>query len=165
MDKIIIIALLIPSLFIFPILLQHADAFKLTNYEVKVEVFFHNENFVTDLPGMISDFDSGIIEQNMYDNVLEPIAVGQFGPEYIVSDWSLQIGTSSDTSVKNSKFEYNPVITEINTAQGVTKATIQDQMVNDFRDQIRSWLSKYQIDNYLWKLYYDGGVQIVEETP
>ncbi len=164
MNKILFIAVLIPSLLFLPYLIVHeAEAFKLTNYEIRLEVDFHNDQFTTNLPALISDLDSGVIEQDMFA-ILSPVAVGQFTTDNIIADWNVNIGTSSDTSVRNSHLNYNPVITEINTAQGVNKATIQDQIVNNMKTQVTAWLNNYGITSYTWKLFYDGGVQIVDES-
>lgn len=172
MNKIILIALLIPALITFPILLQSADAFKLTNYDIRIEVDFNNNND-TAKELFFADLDSGLIAQNIYD-VFEPIAVGQWNfnqndlsdpSNDIIDDWQAKIITTSDTSIRNSHVVIKPTIVEINTPQGVNKATIQDQLVNEGVDQIRAWLQKYDITEYLWTLHYDGGIQIVEETP
>ena len=159
MNKILFIAVLIPSLLILPYMLsEDAYAYKLTNKEIKIEVVFVKTT-ATDLQSMYADFDSGLVESNMFD-VLSPIAVGQFAVTDIVSDWNINI--NFDTGVH--KLQINPVITEINVNNGVNQATIVDVMVDDGRNQVRQWLTNYGITDYTWYLYYEGGLQIVEES-
>ncbi len=159
MNKILFIAVLIPSLLILPYMLsEDAYAYKLTNKEIKIEVVFVKTT-ATDLQSMYADFDSGLVESNMFD-VLSPVAVGQFAVTDIVSDWNINI--NFDTGVH--KLQVNPVITEINVNNGVSQATIVDVMVDDGRNQVRQWLTNYGITDYTWYLYYEGGLQIVEES-
>jgi hypothetical protein len=163
MNNRLLIAFLIPSLIILPYLLvDNAEAFKLTNYEIRLEVDFQNDEFTTNLPQLIVDLDSGVIEDDIF-TIFDQVAVGQFTPDSIIADWNINIG--SPNQGKNSHLVYNPVITEINTAQGVNKATIQDQIVNNMKSQVTSWLNNYGITSYSWKLFYDGGTQVIEERP
>ena len=162
MNNRLLIAFLIPSLIILPYLLvNNAEAFKLTNYEIRLEVDFQNDEFTTNLPQLIADLDSGVIEDDIF-TIFDQVAVGQFTPDSIIADWNINIG--SPNQGKNSHLVYNPVITEINTAQGVNKATIQDQIVNNMKSQVTSWLNTYRINSYTWTLYYDGGPQIVSDS-
>ena len=162
-------------LLLFP--LHSAFAFKETNYTIQLEVEFLNTDHTKLLP-MFADFDSGLIEQNIFD-IFEPIAVGQFTQDNIIADWNIGINsvskfsdfvivnpdssTSLVTVETNSKLVIDPLITEINTAQGVNKATIQDQIINDGVSQVKAWLEKYGIDQYIWTLHYDGGTQVIGE--
>ncbi len=173
--QLLILAAIIPSLIIFPILLQNADAFKLTNYEIKIEVEFFNHN-QTNTNSLVSAIDNGLMEEIIFDIML-PIKVGQWSLDDIVADNSLSssnfpkfhnttlVNGTSVTIVTNTLLTINPVILEINTAQGANKATIQDQIVDDSRIQIRNMLQSFDINSYIWKLSYDGGILEVAETP
>lgn len=159
MSKVLFIAVLIPALLILPYLLtDSAYAYKLTDKEIKIEVIFKQSD-VTNIPQMIVDFDSGLIEDNMYD-VLAPVAVGQFLRSDIVADWSLSV--NHDTRVH--KLQINPLITEINVNNGVSQETIVDAMLDDGKNQVRTWLQNYGITEYTWYMYYEGGLLIVEES-
>lgn len=159
MNKTILLSLLIPSLIILPYLLaDEAYAYKLTDKEIKIEVFFVKDSS-TDLPLMISDFESGLIEQNMYD-VLEPVSVGQFTPSDIIADWKITI----EGATQIHHLTIDPKIIEINISNGVPQPTIIDALINDGRDQIRTWLINYGITDYTWYLFFDGGLQILEES-
>jgi hypothetical protein len=159
MNKLLLLSVIIPSLLILPYLLaDEAYAYKLTDKEIKIEVFF-TKTTETDLASMYADFDSGLIESNMFD-VLDPVSVGQFDVSDIVADWGISI--NFDTGVHF--LQINPVIAEINVNNGVNQATIVDVMVDDGRNQVRSWLQNYGITEYTWYLYYEGGLQIVEES-
>ena len=161
MNNFILIAFLIPSLFLLPYLLtDEAYAYKLTDKEIKIEVqFYKTDN--TDLPAMFSDFDSGLIEQNIFD-VIDPVTVGQFALSDIVADWDIRINL--DTGLHTLRI--NPKIIEVNIANGVPQPTIIDALVNDGRDQIRTWLTNYGITSYTWYLYYDGSTTptIIDES-
>jgi len=159
MNKMLLIAMLIPSLLILPYLLtDEAYAYKLTNKEIKIEVFF-TKTTETDLVSMFADFESGLIEQNIY-TVLSQVAVGQWNPSDVIADWNLNI--NYDTGVH--KLQINPVIREINVNNGVNQATIVSQMIDDERTQVRAWLQDYGITDYTWHLYYEGGLLIVDES-
>lgn len=174
MNKIILLSLIIPALIMFPILLQNADAFKLTDYEIKLEVLFFNHN-QTNTNSLINAIDNGLMEDIIFD-VMEPIAVGQWAPDDITADNNLSHGFpqfhnvvllngSSATIVTNSKLVLDPVIIEINTAQGANKATVQDQIINNTQSQIRDMLQGHGINEYIWTLGYDQGEITVAETP
>lgn len=157
MNKLLFIAVLIPSLLILPYLLsEEAYAYKLTNKEIKIEVFFVKDSS-TNLPLLISDFESGIIEEGMYDTLL-PVSVGQFDPSAIVADWDVNIIDDN-----NYKLTVNPIITEINISNGVSQPTIIGALIDDGRNQIRQWLINYGISDYTWYLYYEGGLIVIEE--
>lgn len=160
-NKLILSLTVLVALSLVP-MFDDAFAYKLTNKEIRIVVEFTSN--VTDariiLDQMYADFDQGIIEQQFYD-ILKPVSVGTFTPEHIVADWSMRINFDTELHTLTIK----PLITEINVANGVSQPTIIDAMVNDGRDQVRSWLQEYGIDtNYKWYLYYDGGLQIVEES-
>jgi hypothetical protein len=175
MDKIILIAFIIPALITFPFLLQNADAFKLTNYEIKIEVEFFNHN-QTNTNSLVSAIDNGLMEQIIFD-IMEPVAVGQWSLDDIIADNSISssafpkfhnvvlLNGSSATIVTNTKLVVDPVIIEINTPQGVNKATVQDQIVNNTQSELRTMLQTHDIFSYIWKLQYDQGVLEVAETP
>lgn len=158
--NILVIAVLIPALMFLPFLLsEEAYAYKLTDKEIKIEVYFYRD-VNTNIPQMIADFDSGLIEQNIF-TVIEPVAVGQFTIDDIIADWDLII--DFDTGLY--KLNINPKIIEVNISNGVPQPTIIDALVNDGRDQVKQWLTNYGITRYDWYLYYDGGLQIIDETP
>ena len=119
----LILGIVVAGLIVTPIAIQSALAFKETNFEIRVNVDFERTE-QTDIDSLVNDLDQGLFEDSIFET-LDPIALGQFGPEDIVADWSLGVNPNGQ-----SNLEVNPVITEINTAQGVNKATIQDQLVN-----------------------------------
>lgn len=174
MNKVIFLSLILPALLMFPVVLQNADAFKLTNYEIKLEVLFFNHN-QTNTSSLISSIDSGVMEEIIFD-AMEPIAVGQWNLDDIIADNSFShqsptfhnvvlVNGSSATIVTDSKIVVDPVIIEINTAQGANKATVQDQIIDDTQTQIRDMLQSHGIESYIWTLGYDGGEITVAETP
>ena len=117
------------------------------------------------------------MEEIIYDAML-PVAVGQWSLDDIIADNSLSTSnfpkfheavvlTDSSTAdiYTNSKLVVDPVIIEINTAQGANKATIQDQIIDDTQNSLKTLLQSYGIDTFIWTLGYDGGAIVVAETP
>lgn len=159
-NKLILSLTVLVALSLVP-MFDDAFAYKLTDKKIQLVVEFTTNATESRhiLDQMYADFDQGVIEQKFY-NILKPVSVGTFTPANIVADWSMRI--NFDTGVHTLTIK--PVITEINVANGVPQPTIIDAMVNDGRDQVRTWLQFYGIDTYKWYLYYDGGLQIVEES-
>ena len=58
----------------------------------------------------------------------------------------------------NTILVLDPVITEINTAQGANKGTIQDQIISDTQRALRDELISFGIKEFLWDLTFDQGV-------
>lgn len=175
-----LVVFVVLGVLIFTPVLQNAQAFKETNYTIQLEVEFFNHD-TTNIDSMIDDFDSGLIEQNIFD-VFSPIAVGQFSQDDIIADWNLQIrsvstfhdfvivnpdsSTSLVTVETNSKLVIDPVIKEINTSQGANKATLQDQIISDTQRALRDALVSFGIKEFLWDLTFDEGViRFAEKLP
>jgi len=173
--KVLILSIIIPFLLVSPyIITQNAEAFKLTNYEIKLEVEFWSTDSTNPFYAAVDD---GLMEQIIFDT-MEPIAVGQWSMDDIIADNSLStsrfptfheavvLTDSSTTDIyTNAKLVVDPVIIEINTAQGINKATIQDQIVTDTQDALRTLLQGYGIDTFIWTLGYEGGDIIIAEAP
>jgi len=160
---------MIPSLILLPIVLdQEAQAFKLFDQEINIQVIFTKTEF-TNLESLYDDLDSGLIETNIHDE-LSPIAIGQwnFNPNDltdptndIVSDWFVSV--NHDTGVH--KLVVDPVITEINLPQGTNFATINDVLVDEGRNILTSQLTNYNVTGEItWTLSYDGETVVVNET-
>ena len=157
------------ALVLIPFVVSDSYAFKLTDYEIKLEVqFFNDENVQTEQ--LIDSIDNGLMENIIFEQ-MEPIAVGQWAINDIIADNSISSSNiptfhenvmlldSSLTTIKtNTKITTNPIITEINTSQGANKATIQNQIVFDTQHALRNMLLGFGIKEYLWELQYDSGV-------
>ncbi len=169
MNQFLILSLIIPTLILFPLVLdQEAQAFKLFDQEIVIAVVFVKTEF-TNLESLFDDLDDGLIEQNIHDEFL-PIAVGQwnFDPSNladpnndIISDWSLSI--NHDTGIH--ELIVNPIILEINLPQGTNFPTIKDVLIDEGRNIITSKLTNYGVSGEItWTLSYDGETVEVNET-
>lgn len=169
--------MVIMALMLVPLVIYDAEAFKLTDYEMNVKVQFLNDGNV-DTNTLVSEFDNGLMEQIIFEN-LDPVAVGQWSIDDIISDNSLSssnfptfhedvmlLDSSLTDITTNTILVLDPVITEINTAQGVNKATIQDQIISDTQRALRDSLVSFGIKEFLWDLTFDQGViRFAEKLP
>ena len=152
---------MIPSLLVLPYMLeQNAEAYKLFDKEIVVGVEFYKTDIQNpDLDKLIDDLEDGMVEHNIH-TVLAPVAVGSWTIDHIVSDWGLSINHDSGLH----KLRVDPLITEINIANGVKFPPIHDVLVDDGREIITTKLQNYGVFEYTWFLYYDGGLVIEEEV-
>jgi len=162
-----IIPVCLIALCIIPI--ADSYAFKLSDYEIKLEVqFFNDENVQTQ--ALVDGIDNGLMENIIFEE-LEAVAVGQWSVDDIIANnqivsqgvptfhENVMLVDSSLTTIKtNTRIITNPIITEINTSNGANKATIQDQIVFDTQHALRNMLLSFGIKEFLWELQYDQGV-------
>jgi len=154
----LVLSVIITSLLLVPIASQNASAFKVTNQPIYLKVTFTQLD-TTSLEALYDDLDDGLIEQNVYD-VLSPVAVGQWSPSDIVADWGVSVNHNTGVHV----LFVDPVITEINVANGVNFATINDTLVDDGRNIVTTKLANYGVHGLVtWELEYDGGLIVEQE--
>ncbi len=121
--------------------------------------FFKTDIQTPDLDALFTDLDDGMVEHNIH-SILAPVAVGSWTIDDIVSDWNISINHRSGLH----KLTIDPLIKEINIANGVNFPTIHDMLVDDGREKINTKLQDYGVFEYTWFLYYDGGLAIEEEV-
>lgn len=158
--QLLIMSVVIPSLLVIPFSLSDAHALKFTNQEIKIGVEFYKQGQPAELnlAALLTDLDDGLVKNNIVDE-FSTIAIGQWGPQYVVDDWSLSI--NHDTGLH--KLTVDPVVTEINLPQGQNFATFEDILIDEGRTLLTTKLSNYGITSFTWYLYYNGGLIIEEE--
>ena len=156
--QLLVVSAILPALLIIP--LSDAYAYPLENYELKFETTFSDPS-LENMQTLITYLDgegAGSLHNIFYESFAE-IAVGQFDPVDLEADWNLKFQEGEWTIV------FNPVILYINVATGVNHATVQDQALDDGRNQVGVLLNSLGYDTYTQTVYYEGGSQTFEVTP
>ncbi len=158
----ILLALVIPSLFVVPYLLsENVYAAKIFNTDITLEVNFTkaDQQPDADLRALIDNMDSGQLEQGLVDN-MQPFVVGQFDVDDIEADW----GGSFNFFTGMFALEWTPEILEVNIPQGQPFGELNDIIIDGARPTITTYLQDYGVTDFTWALYYDGGKVIEEES-
>ncbi len=163
MSYIFILALVIPSLIFVPYLMAEHEvyALKIFNTDIRLEVNFTKaeQQPNADLRALVDNMDSGQLEQGLVDN-MQPFVVGQFDVDDIEADW----GGSFNFFTGVMSLEWNPEILEVNIPQGQPFGELNDIVIDGARPTITNYLQAYGITDFTWALYYDGGLEIIEES-
>lgn len=148
------------SLLILPYGLNEAFAYPLENYELKFDTTFtHND--ISDLEPIMDWLDDTTQLHNIFFESFSEVAVGQFVPEDIEADWGLSYSRADDLW----SISFDPTIIYINIASGVNHADIQDQALDDGRNQMGLLLNSFGITSYNQTVYYEGGNQTFVVSP
>jgi len=155
----LMLSFVIPSLLLIPIIIgEEASAYPLENYELRFSTTFtHND--INDIQPMVDYLEDETILHNMFYESFAEIAVGQFAPEDIEADWNLKYSQGVWT------INIDPKILYINIKSGVNHADVQDQALDDGRNQVGAMLNTFGINTYTQTVYYEGGSQTFEVTP